>query len=120
MSLIRRRLTEVVFDSMTDYLKERLDRLKELDLDHDGQKDMDEMKELVEACGMHLKKAVESTDFQKLATGLDQIISGTNMLATAVDGKLLKAAGAELNTAMKKLGKLAQLSIKEMKENGGS
>lgn len=120
MSIIRRRLTEVAVDSFTDYLKEKVEQIKQLDLDHDGRKDVDQIKEIVEACGQHMKSAAQSMDFQKMATGLDQIMSGLNMVATAVDGKLLQAAGAELSKGLQKLGQLAQLAIEEAKETSTS
>lgn len=116
MSMIRKRLTEVAVDSFTDYLKEKIEEIKQLDLDNDGRKDVDQMKEIVESCGAELKKVAQSMDFQKLAAGLDQIVSGVNIVATAVDGNSLQAAGAELLKGLKKAGQLAQLAIDEAKD----
>ena len=116
MSIIKKRLTEVAVDSFTDYLKERLEQVKQLDLDQDGRKDLDQLKEIVVNCGVHLKNALESTDFQKLAAGLDNIMKGANMVATAFDGKLLAEAGQELSKGVQKIGQLAQLAIDETKQ----
>ncbi len=117
MSFIKKRLTDVAVDSFTDYLKEKFEEIKQLDLDHDGKKDVDQMKEIVESCAQHAKAAVESTDFQKLAAGLDQILSGFNTASTSIDRTALRAAGAELGRGLSKLGQLAQLAIHEAKEN---
>lgn len=116
MSIIKKRLTEVAVDSFTDYLKEKIEQIKQLDLDHDGRKDLDQLKEIVGNCGLHVKNALESTDFQKLAAGLDNIMKGANMVATAFDGKLLAQAGEELSKGAQKIGQLAQLAIEEAKE----
>ena len=116
MDLIKERLTEVAVDSFTDYLKEKIEKIKQLDLDHDGQKDVDQLKEIVANCGLRVKNALESTDFPKLAEGLDNVMKGANMIATAFDGKLLAEAGQELSKGMEKVGQLAQLAIEEAKE----
>lgn len=116
MSVIKKRLTEVAVDSFADYLKEKLEKIKQLDLDHDGRKDVDQLKEIVGNCGVHMKNVLDSTDFQKLAEGLDNIMKGANMVATAFDGKLLAEAGKELSKGAEKIGQLAQLAIEDAKE----
>lgn len=117
MSMIKKRLTEVAVDSFTDYLKEKFEKVKQLDLDHDGRKDLDQMIELLDSCAQQSKVVLDSMDFQKLASGLDQIIVGCNTMALAVDSKALQSAGQELSKALKKLGQLAQLGIEEAKKS---
>ncbi|HEY9869515.1 MAG TPA: hypothetical protein V6D08_10155 [Candidatus Obscuribacterales bacterium] len=116
--LIRRKLTEVAIDSVTDYLKEKFEKLKLLDLDKDGVRDVDQIIEILTRCGQLAKEAFEMTDFQKLAAGLDQIIGGTQVIRSAVNAEKLAAVGSELTQGLKKLGELAQLGIVEMKERG--
>ncbi|MBX9687893.1 MAG: hypothetical protein K2X27_14400 [Candidatus Obscuribacterales bacterium] len=118
MSMIKRRLTEVAVDSVTDYLKEKFEKLKELDLDHDGQKDVDQLLEILENCGRLSKTAVQSMDFQKIAAGLDQVFSGLNTVVAAVDRDALGAASNELSKALVKLGALTQLGVREFREKG--
>lgn len=118
MSFFRKRLTDVAVDSFTEYLMERFEKIKQLDLDKDGQKDVDQMLHIVENCSSLAKKAIETTDFQKIAAGLEQMMNGMNMINDAVDGQSLKAIGSEMAVGLRKLGHLAQLGIKEVKDKG--
>jgi hypothetical protein len=115
MSFIQRTLTSVAVDSVRDYLKEKLEKLKQLDLDKDGQKDVDQITELLIHVSAKLKDSIESTDFPKLALGMEQIMSGASLIGASVDREKLKEAVSELGVTMKQLGKLAQLGIQEMK-----
>ncbi len=114
---IKRKLTEVAVDSFTDYLKERFEKLKQLDLDKDGHRDVDQIIEILTRCGNLAKDALSSTDFPRLAAGLDQIFAGSALMRSAVDAKKLGAAGQELVQAMKKLGELAHLGVIELKDS---
>lgn len=118
MSLIKKHLTNVAVNSFTDYMKEKFEEIKQLDLDHDGRKDIDQLKELLDSCGIQAKIAIESMDIQKLAQGLDQIMKGANMVASAIDGNALQSAGQELGKTLAKLGQLTQLGIEEAKKSG--
>lgn len=114
---LKKHLTNVAVDSVMDYLKEKLEKLKQLDLDQDGQKDVDQISELLMRVGTKVKDSLESTDFPKLATGLEQIMSGASLIGSSVDREKLGDACTELGTGMKKLGHLMQLGVKEMKAN---
>jgi hypothetical protein len=112
---IKRSLTAVAVDSARDYARERLQQLKKLDLDHDGQKDVDQVVILVNNLAEKVKEAVESTDFQKLATGLEQVIAGATLIGSAVDRDKLRAASKDLVSGLQQLGKFLQLGIQEVK-----
>jgi hypothetical protein len=114
---LKSKLTSVAVDSARDYLQERLNRLKELDLDDDGQKDVEQIKEVLSRLSVKVKDAVEATDFQKLATGLDQIVAGTGMIGDSIDRTKLRETGSELLIGVKQLGKLLQLGIAEVKRD---
>ncbi|HEY9791356.1 MAG TPA: hypothetical protein V6D22_13215 [Candidatus Obscuribacterales bacterium] len=112
---IKRTLTAVAVDSARDYLLERIEKLKELDLDKDGQRDVDQVAALLNQLAVKVTAAVESTDFQKLATGLEQVITGAGMIGASVDRQKLTAAGEELHSGLRQLGKLLKLGIQEVK-----
>src|SRR5690606_24623950 len=109
--------TEVAVDSFTEYLQERLEKLKDLDLDKDGRKDVDQIKEILDRCGNSLKDLLDSTDFAKMGSGLEQIIKGTAMIGTSFDRAKVQTVGKDLKIGITKLGELAQLGITEMKES---
>ena len=113
---IKRKLTEVAVDSFTDYLKEKLEDLKKLDLDKDGQKDVDQVVEILKRCGRLSKDALAATDLPAVAGGLEQIITGATAIGKAVNTEKLGAAAKELGQAFKKLANLAHLGIVELKE----
>jgi len=115
--MFRRKLTEVAVDSFTDYLKERFELLKQLDLDKDGEKDVDQIVAIVNRAGVALKDALDSTDFTQMATGLEQVVGGVNMVKTSFDAVKVQAVAKELKEGGKKLCELAQLGITEMKDN---
>lgn len=118
MSLIRKHLTGVAVDTVTDFLKEKFEQVKQLDLDQDGRKDVDQMLEILESCGRLTKTAIDSTDFQKLATGLDQIILGFKAVTAALDAESLSLTTQAYGKALKKMAQLGQLGIQEIKERG--
>jgi hypothetical protein len=118
MSFFRKKLTDVAVDSFTEYLMEKIEKIKQLDLDKDGQKDVDQMMHILENCSELAKKAIETTDFQKIAAGVEQMMAGINMVQSAIDGQSLKAIGSEMGVGLKKFGHLASLGIKEVKEKG--
>jgi hypothetical protein len=113
--MLKKTLTAVAVDHVRDYLRERLEKLKELDLDQDGQKDVDQVVELLTHVGEKMRVAIEATDFQKLATGLEQVVSGASLIGSSVDKETLGAAVSESMIGMHKIGKLLQLGIAEVK-----
>lgn len=115
--MLKRKLTEVAVDSFTEYLEERLERLKQLDLDKDGQKDVDQIVEILNRCGLALKDMLNTTDFSRMASGLEQIISGTELIGKSFDPEKVTVMGRELKDGVQKIGELAQLGITEMKHN---
>ncbi len=115
--MFKKKLTEVAVDSFTEYLHERLDRLKQLDLDKDGRKDVDQIIEIVHKCGTAVKDLLDTTDFSKMAAGLENIVSGTAMIGTSFDREKVQTVGRELKCGATKLAALAQLGITEMKEH---
>ncbi|MBX9666806.1 MAG: hypothetical protein K2X93_04270 [Candidatus Obscuribacterales bacterium] len=114
--MFRRKLTEVAVDSFTDYLKERFEKLKELDLDKDGQKDVDQILVIINKTGSALKDALDSTDFTKMATGLEQIVGGVTMVKNSFDPIKVQAVVSEVKVGAAKLAELVQLGVSEMKE----
>lgn len=115
--IIRRKLTEVAVDSFTDYVKERLENLKKLDLDKDGQRDVDQVVEILTRCGHLAKEALAATDLPAVAGGLEQIVTGAAVIGAAVNTEKLEAAGKELGQAFKKLMNLAHLGIVELRDS---
>jgi hypothetical protein len=113
--MIKRTLTHLAVDSARDYLREKLAILKQLDLDEDGQKDVDQITGLLTRVGEKAKLALESTNFQQLATGLEQVISGAGLIGASVDREKFSAASAELATTLVEVGKLLQLGLAEVK-----
>lgn len=118
MSFFRKALTDVAVDSFTQYLMDKIEKIKQLDLDKDGQKDVDQMLAILENCSTLAKRAIDTTDFQQIAAGIEQMMAGINLVQSAVDGQSLKAIGTEMGVGLKKLGHLASLGIKEVKEKG--
>jgi hypothetical protein len=113
---IKKTLTAVAVDSFRDYLKEQLDKIKELDLDKDGQKDVDQIADLLMHLSAKVKDAIESTDFPKLASGLEQIMAGVTLMGASVDRIKLADACSDVGAGMTKLGSLLQLGIRELKQ----
>jgi hypothetical protein len=116
MMSLKSTLTSVAVDSVRDYLKEKLEKLKQLDLDGDGRKDVDQITEILIHVAAKVKDSLESTDFPKLATGLEQIMSGATLIGASVDREKLAAACTELGAGMKQLGHLLELGVKDMKQ----
>lgn len=114
--MFRRKLTEVAVDSFTDYLKEKFEMLKQLDLDKDGQKDVDQVVAIVHRTGIAFKDALDSTDFSKMATGLEHIVSGMDMIKSSFDAVKVQAVAKELKEGVTKVAELGQLGIGEMKQ----
>ncbi len=114
--MFRKKLTEVAVDSFTDYLKERFEKLKELDLDKDGQKDVDQIIVILNKAGVALKDALDSTNFNQMATGLEQIVGGVTLVKTSFDAVKVQAVASEVKEGAAKLMELAQLGVSEMKE----
>jgi hypothetical protein len=115
--MFRRKLTEVAVDSFTDYLKERFEMLKQLDLDKDGHKDVDQIVAIVNRGGLALKDALDSTDFTKMATGLEQIVAGVNQIKSSFDAVKVQAVAKEFKEGATKLVELGHLGISEMKHH---
>ena len=116
MMSLKSTLTSVAVDSVRDYLKEKLEKLKQLDLDGDGRKDVDQITEILMHVSTKVKEALESTDFPKLATGLEQIMSGATLIGASVDREKLGDACTEFGAGMKQLGHLLELGVKDMKQ----
>ena len=117
---IKRKLTEVAVDSFTEYLHERFSKLKELDLDQDGQKDVDQIMLLLSRCGEKAKETLSATNIANIASGLDQIIQGASLVRKSFDEQKVGELIKELSNATSQIAKLAQLSIKYAKEQGKS
>lgn len=111
---LKKKLTTVAVDSATDYVKERLEKLKQFDLDGDGQSDVEQIKGLLAECAERAKEALEATDFSKLASGAEQILNGVSLFGSAVDRAKLSAAIRALIPALKKTGHLLELGTREL------
>jgi len=112
---LKQTLTHYAIDSVRDYCQECLEQIKQLDLDHDGRKDVDQMAEVVTRVIERLKVAIEATDFQALGTGLEQVISGARTIGSSIDTEKMAAACSEMVIGLKQAGKLLQLGVAEMK-----
>lgn len=112
---LKKHLTSVAVDSVMEYLQEKLEKVKQLDLDGDGRKDVDQISETLVRVADKIKSSMESTDFPKLAEGLEQIMSGASLIGSSVDRDKLGDACRELGSGMKQLGHLLQLGVHEMK-----
>ena len=115
---IKRTLTAVAVDSARDYLKERLAEVKKLDLDGDGQKDVDQIAALLTQLAEKVKDSIEATDFQKLASGVEQIVIGAELVGDSIDRQKLGAALEQVGIGIKQLGALLKLGVAEMKDSG--
>jgi hypothetical protein len=116
-SMFKQTITTMAVNSARDYLQERLKELKKLDLDKDGQSDVDQITELLMSLGESVKQSIEATDFQKLATGLEQLMSGVGLIGESVDRQKLAAACEEMGTGLRLLGKLLRLGVQELKRD---
>ena len=113
--MFKKKLTEVAVDSVTEYLEEKLEYLKTLDLDKDGVKDVDQIVEILNRCGQSAKEVLDTTDFSKMASGLEKIINGTEMIGASFEPEKVKSFGLQLKEGVTKIGELTQLGIAEVK-----
>ncbi len=116
--MFKKKLTEVAIDTFTEYLQERFEKLKQFDLDQDGQKDVDQIIEILGRCSVKAKATLDSTNFSNIAAGLEQVINGASLIKNSLDRETLSELGEELSIASKKLTVLGKLSIQYMKEKG--
>jgi hypothetical protein len=114
----KRKLTEVAVDSLTEYLQERFERLRQFDLDQDGQKDLDQIVALLGNVGSKAKETLASTDIANIAAGLDQMIQGATLIQKSFDQEKVTEFFKEVATVSAKLSHLAELSIAYVKEHG--
>lgn len=117
--LIKKKLTEVAVDSFTEYLQQKFARLKELDLDRDGHKDVDQIIEIVGRCATKAKETIDATDFAGVASGVEHILRGASMIRAALDEQKLGELSKEVAEASRQLTHLGQLTIAYVKETGG-
>lgn len=115
--MLKQKLTEVAVDAVTDYVKEKIQWLKQFDLDQDGRKDVDQIVEIVMRCGQLMKESIDHTNFAQIAAGLDQIMTGASLIKQSVDQEKLSAMSKELGAAWRTLGHLSQLTIQYVKDN---
>lgn len=118
--IIKRKLTEVAVDAFAEYLQEKLEKLKEFDLDKDGRKDVDQVAAIVKRCSSLAKDAIATTDFSQIAAGLELIINGATAIRNSIDREKLTALSREAASGMSKVGELAQLTIQYVKEQDNS
>jgi len=116
--MLKRKLTEVAVDSVTEYLQEKFDHLKQFDLDKDGQKDVDQIIAILGRCGAKAKETLASTNAPNIAAGLEQIASGVTLIRTSFDQAKVSEFLKELSTAYSKISELTHLSIAYVKEQG--
>lgn len=115
--MFKRKLTEVAVDGFTEYVQEKFARLKEFDLDQDGQKDVDQIIEILGRCAVKAKSTIDSTDFGNIASGLEHVLKGAAMIRNSLDQEKLSELGVELAAATKQLSVLGQLTIQYVKEH---
>ena len=116
--LIKKKLTEVAVDSVTEYLQETFEKLRQFDLDQDGQKDVDQVVEILGRCGAKAKETLASTKASDIAAGLEQIIAGATLIRNSFDRDKIAALLKEAADAYYKITELTQLSITYVKEHG--
>lgn len=118
VAVFKRKLTEVAVDSFTEYLQEKFEKLKELDLDQDGRKDVDQVIEILGRCAETTKATIDATNFPNLAAGIESVVRGIDMCARSLDKDKLGELGQEVAEAAKKLSALGELSIQHVKKHG--
>lgn len=116
--LIKKKLTEVAVDTFTEYLQQKFAQLKELDLDQDGQKDVDQIIEILGRCADKAKETLDATDFPGVASGLEHILRGASMIRASLDEQKLGELSSELASASARLTHLGQLTIEYVKDMG--
>jgi hypothetical protein len=116
--VFKRKLTEVAVDSFTEYLQERFEKLKQLDIDQDGHKDVDQVIEILGRCAVKVKETIDTTNFANIAAGLEQIFQGAAIIGSSLDKQKLTELGVEIVDASKKLTALGELTIQYVKERG--
>lgn len=116
--MFKRKLTEMAVDNFTEYLQERFEKLKQLDIDQDGRKDVDQVIEILGRCAVKAKATLDTTNFANIAAGLELMFQGSGMIANSLDREKLKELGVELSDATKKLTTLGEVTIRYVKERG--
>lgn len=116
MTMIQRKLTEVAVDYFSDFIREKLEVIKQLDLDKDGQKDVDQLAEIVARLALRLKDALAATDFPQIAVGLEQIMNGSQLIRSSIDKESLTILSKELREGLAKVGQLSRLSVQYVKD----
>lgn len=114
--MFKRKLAEVAVDTVTDYLQEQFEKLKQFDLDQDGQKDVDQIVEILGRCGSKAKETLSSTNVQGIAAGLDQIMKGMSLIQKSFDQEKVMALVKEVSAASTKLTELTQLTLEYVKD----
>lgn len=116
--MFRKKLTEVAVDSFTDYLQERFEKLKQYDLDKNGERDVDQVIEILGRCARKVKDTVNATDFPAIATGIECVLTGATQIRNSIDREKVGELGIELAAATKKLAEIGQLTLSHVKEQG--
>jgi len=116
--MLKRKLTEVAVDSLTEYLQERFEKLRQFDLDQDGQKDVDQVIAILGRVGESAKAMLATTDVSNIASGLEQIMAGATLIQHSFDQEKMSELFKEVGTASSKISELTQLSIAYVKEHG--
>lgn len=116
--MFKRKLTEVAVDSFTEYLQERFEKLKQLDIDQDGRKDVDQIVEIIGRCAIKAKATFDATNFAGIASGLEQVMQGATLIGKSIDQEKLKELGVEIADASRQLTVLGEMTIQYVKEHG--
>lgn len=116
--MFKRKLTEVAVDSFTEYLQERFEKLKQLDLNQDGRKDVDQIIEIIGKCAIKAKETIDATNFANIASGLEQVMQGATLIGQSIDQQKLRELGVEIADASRQLTALGQVTIQYVKEHG--
>jgi hypothetical protein len=113
---LKRKMTEVAVDAFTEYVQEKVEWLRQFDLDEDGQKDIDQILEILQRISITLKDALTSTDIAKIASGIEQIVSGATLIGKSVDRNDLRAVGRELSEGLAKISHLSRLGLEQLRD----
>lgn len=116
--MFKKKLTEIAVDNFTEYLQERFEKVKQLDIDKDGRKDVDQVIEILGRVAVTAKATLDTTNFANIAAGIELMLQGSGMIVNSLDREKLAELGQELSDATKKLTALGEVTIKYVKERG--
>ena len=80
-------------------------------------KDVDQLAEIIARLALRLKEALSTTDFAQIASGLEQISYGADLIRNSIDKEKIAILSKELGDGLTKVGDLSRLSIQHVKDH---